>query len=120
GAYACGVIAIFYLAVQRSRGIDHMNNRIWPWSFALLNIGMLGMVGALLISGIAQAFYERAQGGSTLQAFVVAQENPWFVMGMYARLGFGLMFASGYFLLVYDLLTAGRKRPVPAGNLASA
>lgn len=108
GAYACGVIAMFYLAVQRAHGITHMNSRLWPWSFSLLNLGMLGMVGALLISGIAQAFYERAQGGSTLQAFVVAQENPWFVMGMYARLGFGVMFAAGYFVMMYDLATAGR------------
>ena len=82
----------------------------WKWSFALLNIGMVGMVGALLVSGIAQAFYERAMGGSTLQAFIAAQSNVWFVQGMYARLVFGLVFSAGYVVLVYDLLTIGRRR----------
>ena len=120
GAYACGVIAIFYLAVQRTHNIQHFDSRRWLWAFVLLNLGILGMVGGLLISGIAQAFYERAQGGSTLQAFVVAQENPWFVMGMYARLGFGLMFTAGYFMLVYDLLTAKQREPELNAEMASA
>ena len=120
GAYACGVIAIFYLAVQRTHGIQHFDSKRWLWGFVLLNLGILGMVGGLLISGIAQAFYERAQGGSTLQAFVVAQENPWFVMGMWARLGFGLMFTAGYFMLIYDLLTAKQREPELNAEKASA
>ena len=116
GAYACGVIAVMYLAVQRVRGVQHLDNAAWKWSFALLNIGLLGMVGGLLVSGIAQAFLERAMGGSTLQAFVVAQDNPWFVMGMYARLGFGVVFAAGYVVLVWDLLTAGKRAPLPVAT----
>lgn len=121
GAYASGIIAIFYLAVQKRRNIEMYDGHAWRWSFAFLNIGMLGMVGALLISGIAQAFYGRALGGSTLQAFIVAQGNPWFVMGMYARLAFGFMFAAGYVILVYDLLTAGkRKMAINNAELASA
>ncbi|MDE2149906.1 MAG: cbb3-type cytochrome c oxidase subunit I [Gammaproteobacteria bacterium] len=120
GAYACGVIAVFYLAVQKVRGAQSLDNRAWKWSFGLLNFGLVGMVGALLIAGIAQAFYERAMGGSTLQAFVIAQENPWFVSGMYARLGFGVVFAIGYFTLLYDLLTAGRCAAVGAATQPAA
>lgn len=117
GAYACGVIAILYLAKQKVGGVANLDGHAWRWSFGLLNFGMIGMVGGLLISGIAQAFYERAMGGSTLQAFMTGQENPWFVSGMYARAGFGLVFAAGYVMLVYDLLT--RAKPV-AGLAARA
>ncbi|HEY5897322.1 MAG TPA: hypothetical protein VIV54_07140, partial [Burkholderiales bacterium] len=66
--------------------------------------------GALLMSGMAQAFYERAIGGSTLQAFIEAQSNPWFVQGMAVRLAFGFVFAAGYVCLVYDLLTMWRRK----------
>jgi nitric oxide reductase subunit B len=112
GAYACGVIAVIYLALQKSRNIDEVQGTAWKWSFALLNIGMLGMVGALLVAGMAQAFYERAMGGSTLHAFMEAQRNPWFVQGIVVRLAFGFVFAAGYALLIYDLLTIGKRRTV--------
>ncbi|HET7651331.1 MAG TPA: cbb3-type cytochrome c oxidase subunit I [Gammaproteobacteria bacterium] len=120
GAYACGVIAVFYLAAQRSRGLNMVDNRSWKWGFGLLNFGMVGMVGALLIAGIAQAFFERAEGGSTLQAFVVAQSNPWFEMGMYSRLAFGFIFAAGYTVLMYDLLTVGKRAPAVAAQSVAA
>lgn len=110
GAYACGVLSVVYLAVQKARGGAEPAGSAWKWAFALLNIGMLGMVGALLMSGMAQAFYERAIGGSTLQAFIEAQSNPWFVQGMAVRLAFGFVFAAGYVCLVYDLLTMWRRK----------
>ncbi|HET7362957.1 MAG TPA: cbb3-type cytochrome c oxidase subunit I [Burkholderiales bacterium] len=111
GAYSCGVISVIYLALQKARSLEEMNGAAWRWPFALLNLGMVGMVGALLVSGIAQAFFERAIGGSTLQAFIDAQSNPWFVQGIVMRLAFGLVFAAGYVLLMYDLLTVGRRAP---------
>jgi nitric oxide reductase subunit B len=110
GAYACGVLSVVYLALQKARGMSEVNGTRWRWPFALLNLGMIGMVGGLLISGIAQAFYERAIGGSTIQAFIDAQSNVWFLQGMNARLVFGVMFAIGYVVLVYDLLTLGKRR----------
>jgi len=58
---------------------------------------------------MAQAFFERAIGGSTLDAFIAGQENPWFKLGMYSRFGFGLMFAAGYLVLVWNLLALGRR-----------
>lgn len=120
GAYGCGVIAIIYLVLQRTREAQRLESRAWKWGFGLLNFGLLGMVGGLLIAGIAQAIYERAEGGSTLQAFVVASESPWFQSGMYARLGFGVVFALGYLALVYDLLTIGKRVPVGASQVAAA
>ncbi len=114
GAYGCGVIAIMYLILQRTRNAEHFDSRAWKWSFGLLNLGLVGMVGGLLIAGITQAIYERAEGGSTLQAFVVASEHPWFRSAMYARFIFGLVFALGYLALVYDLLAIGRRATVTA------
>lgn len=114
GAYGCGVIAIMYLILQRTRNAEHFDSRAWKWGFGLLNLGLVGMVGGLLIAGITQAIYERAEGGSTLQGFVVASEHPWFRSAMYARFIFGLVFALGYLALVYDLLTIGRRATVTA------
>ena len=111
GAYACGVISVIYLALQKLRAAEEMNGQAWRWSFALLNIGLIGMVGALLVAGIAQAFFERAIGGSTLYAFIAAQGNQWFVQGITMRLVFGLVFAAGYAMLMYDLLFIGKRRP---------
>src|SRR5579885_3301806 len=115
GAYACGVISVIYLALEKARAIREVNGAAWRWSFALLNIGLVGMVGALLVAGIAQAFFERAIGGSTLLAFMNAQGSPWFVQGITMRLVFGLVFAAGYAVLMYDLLTIGRRRVAVSG-----
>lgn len=112
GAYACGVISVAYLVVQKVRGAQEVGGALWKWSFALLNLGLIGMVGALLVSGMTQSFVERATGGSTLQAFIAAQEDPWFVAGMTLRFVFGVVFAAGYGMLVYDLITIGRRQTV--------
>ena len=120
GAYACGILSVIYLALQKAHQIAEVNGVRWRWSFVLLNVGMIGMVGALLISGIAQAFYERAIGGSTLQAFIEGQSNPWFMQGMSARLAFGMIFAAGYVILVYDLLAFGKQKISHASVLRPA
>jgi nitric oxide reductase subunit B len=90
-----------------------LGGRAWKWGFGLLNFGMVGMVMGLLLAGMAQAFYGRAIGGSTLMAFTTASENPWFVSGMWARMLFGAVFAAGYVVLVYDLLTSPKRVSVP-------
>ena len=120
GAYACGILSVIYLALQKAHQIAEVNGVRWRWSFVLLNVGMIGMVGALLISGIAQAFYERAIGGSTLQAFIEGQSNPWFMQGMSARLAFGMIFAVGYVILIYDLLAFGKQKISHASVLRPA
>ena len=120
GAYACGILSVIYLALQKARQVTEVNSVSWKWSFSLLNAGLVGMVGALLISGIAQAFYERAIGGSTLQAFIEGQSNQWFMQGMSMRLAFGVVFAAGYVMLIYDLLTIGKQKTAPAALLRHA
>jgi nitric oxide reductase subunit B len=111
GAYVCGIIAVLYVVKQKVSGIEFLDGLAWKWAYALLNVGMIGMVMALLLSGITQAFYGRAIGGSTLMAFTTASESPWFVAGMIARTGFGIVFALGYIVLVYDLVTISARRP---------
>jgi nitric oxide reductase subunit B len=121
GAYGCGVISIVYLVLRQLRGAEVFDSRSWKWGFGLLNLGLVGMVSGLLIAGITQAVNERAQGGSTLQAFIIAAENPWFKTAMYARLSFGIVFALGYIVMVYDFLAIGKKsRAAKTVQLAAA
>lgn len=114
GAYATLVIGFIYLALQKWRGNVWMSGNLvgawkWKWALALLHIGMVGMVMALLISGYEQSQLERAIGGSTWMAYFSAQEHPWFVQGMVWRQIFGWVFAGGFLLLVWDLLTIGKR-----------
>jgi len=109
GAYGCGVLSIVYLAVQKLRQQKNLDGNLWRWTFGLLNLGIIGMTSALLVSGFSQAFVERAIGGSTHQAFMAAQDSAAFVDGMIWRFVFGLLFAAGYAMLVFDLVTLGRK-----------
>lgn len=120
GAYGCGVIGVCYLVLQKVRGVAVVNGWTWRWAFAALNVGLVGMAGVLLLSGFAQAFVERALGGSTHQAFMLAQEHPSFVAGMVSRFIFGLIFAAGYVLLVYDFLTLGRRVPARTAEAVPA
>jgi len=113
GAYVCGIIAVLYVAKQRIAGVETLAGNRWKWGYGLLNLGMVGMVMGLLLAGMAQAFFERAAGGSTLMAYTIASENPWFVSGLYARTGFGIIFALGYIMLVIDLLSAPQTAPAP-------
>ena len=75
GAYACGIISVLYLVLQKTRNLAFVDGPLWKWSFAGLNLGLVGMTGALLVAGFVQAFVERAIGGSTLNAFISGQEN---------------------------------------------
>ncbi len=116
GAYVCGVIAVLYVVKQKVSGLEFVDGRTWKWGYGLLNLGMIGMVMALLMAGMTQAFVGRAEGGSTLMAFTIASENPWFVSGMYARLAFGIIFAAGYVMLVCDMLRSHQRLPLPASH----
>ncbi|MGD8886224.1 MAG: cbb3-type cytochrome c oxidase subunit I [Gammaproteobacteria bacterium] len=115
GAYATINIAFFYLAVQKWRGNIWMSSNLagngwkWKWSLALLNLGVVGMTIAMLIAGYEQSFIERATGGSTWQAYFAAQLHPWFIQSMQWRLVFGIVTMLGVLLLVWDLVTIGRK-----------
>jgi nitric oxide reductase subunit B len=119
GAYACGIISVCYLVLQKVRGVTMLNGTAWRWAFVALNVGLIGMVGVLLISGFTQSFVERALGGSTHEAFMVGQGSPSFIAGMYARFLFGLIFAAGYVVLVYDFVTLGRRVPARAAEVVA-
>ncbi len=113
GAYATINIAVFYMAVQQWRGNPYMSGEIkgawrWKWALALLNIGVLGMTVALLVSGYDQAFIERALEGASWAGFFKAQISEWFQQGMWWRQIFGYVTAAGIVLLVWDLLTIGK------------
>jgi nitric oxide reductase subunit B len=113
GAYATICIAVFYIAVQKWRGDIYMSGDTqkawrWKWSLGLLNLGMVGMTMALLVSGYDQTFIERAQEGSTWAGYFKAQLSTWFQQGMWWRQVFGYVMALGLVLLVWDLITIGK------------
>lgn len=114
GAYATIIIAMIYVALQKLRGNVWMSSGLadngwkWKWSLALLNIGMMGMTMALLISGYEQSQIERAIGGSTWGAYFDAQRHVWFVQGMNWRMIFGWVMAAGMVIMFWDMLTIGR------------
>lgn len=119
GAYAAAVIAFFYLAAQKSRGDVWMSGNLiggwkWKWSTTLLWVGMIGMVMALLIAGYSQSQIERAIEGSTWTGYFAAQMHPSFLNAMFWRQVAGIIFALGYVLLVWDLLTIGKREARPA------
>lgn len=114
GAYATINIAMFYLAIQRTRGNVYMGSAItgawrWKWALGLTSAGIVGMTVALLISGYEQSFVERALSGSTWGAYFQAQTAKWFVQGMLWRQIWGVVMAAGIVLLIWDLLVIGRK-----------
>lgn len=115
GAYATIIIALIYMAIQRLRGDVWMSDGLrdsgwkWKWSLGLLNVGVLGMTAALLISGYEQSFVERALGGSDWAAYFKGQTQPWFIQGMYWRMIWGWVTAAGMIILFWDMLTIGRK-----------
>ncbi len=129
GAYATLVIGMMYFAVQKWRGNVWMGGDLpdagwkWKWSLILLNVGMIGMTVALLIAGYEQSHLERAIEGSTWSGYFAAQMHPWFQQSMWWRQIFGWVFATGYVLLVWDLLTIGarERRAAPShAELATA
>jgi nitric oxide reductase subunit B len=120
GAYVTITIAMIYMALQKWRGDVWMSGDLpdrgfkWKWALALTNLGMIGMTVSLLIAGYQQSFLERAVGGSTWSAFFSAQLDPWFRQAMVWRNVFGVVFALGLVLLVWDFLTIGRDERRPA------
>jgi nitric oxide reductase subunit B len=114
GAYATIIIAMMYIAVQKSRGDVFMGRDIpgawrWKWALGLSCAGVVGMTVALLISGYEQSFVERALEGSTWAGYFEAQRAKWFVQGMFWRQVWGWVTAAGVALLVWDLLVIGKQ-----------
>ena len=82
-----------------------------PWKIAYVGmvIGIFGMVASLTVAGFAQTMIERATLGSTWEAYIQAQMHPWMEEAYKWRLLFDVIFFLSYLVLLYDLLTAGKR-----------
>ncbi|MFN3264641.1 MAG: cbb3-type cytochrome c oxidase subunit I, partial [Aquificaceae bacterium] len=111
GAYVSANLALFYFALGKTRVKEGyiLNGTPWKIAYVGLIIGMFGMTAALTVAGFAQTMIERATLGSTWEAFMQAQMHPWMEEAFRWRLFFGVMFFLSYIILLYDLLTAGRR-----------
>ncbi|MDD4880141.1 MAG: cbb3-type cytochrome c oxidase subunit I [Gallionellaceae bacterium] len=119
GAYATMVIAFLYIALQKWRGGVYMSSNLagawkWKWAIFLLHAGLIAMVMGMLIAGYEQSQIERAIGGSDWVAYFAAQSHRWFMQGMFWRQIGGWVFASGFVLLAWDLMTIGKRETRPA------
>mgnify|MGYP000514499219 CR=1 FL=1 len=111
GAYVAANLAIFYfiLGKQRVKEGVILNGLIWRIAFVGLLIGIIGMTGSLTVAGFAQTMLERATMGSTWEAYTFTQIHPWIRSSYTWRFFFGIIFTLSYFLLLYDLLTIGKR-----------
>jgi len=116
GAYVGTVMTLVYIAVQNlgKRVQIPLNSKLWPWAWGLLVFGIIGIVASFTISGFAQTMVERAELGSTWYAYIKSYTHPWYTNTHWWRFWMGMLFLLGYVLLVWDLLTIGRKRTANA------
>ncbi len=114
GAYVATNIALIYIVLQHIRAPEGpiLDSKTWKVAYIGMIVSMVGMVGALLVAGFAQTFFERAVGGATWQDFIVTQMHPWVSIPFLWRFGFGVMFFLSYLVLVYDLVTIGKRATV--------
>ncbi|WP_456446194.1 cbb3-type cytochrome c oxidase subunit I [Oceanithermus sp.] len=118
GAYVGTVMTLVYIAVQNvgKRVQIPLNSKLWTWAWGLLVFGIIGIVASFTISGFAQTMIERAELGSTWNAFIKSYTHPWYTNTHWWRFWMGMLFLLGYVLLVWDLLTIGRKRTANAAE----
>ncbi|RLJ70962.1 nitric oxide reductase NorB subunit apoprotein [Hydrogenivirga caldilitoris] len=111
GAYVATNVALIYIALQHIRAPEGpiLDSKTWKVAYIGMIVSMVGMVGALLVAGFAQTFFERAVGGATWQDFITAQMHPWVSVPYLWRFGFGVIFFLSYLVLLYDLATIGKK-----------
>ena len=129
-----------YMAFQESRGLKEVRGTAWKWAFAGLNIGMVGMVGALLTLALLTgfmlgslnkvwpwkqtvSFYENSKG----QQVPLQQDNLWpwqfaEIGGQDAQLITALLLAGSGVLLVLLLerLAQRKQQNAAADGTASA
>jgi len=113
GAYVATNLTLLYIILQHLRAPEGpiLDGRAWRVAYIGMIISMVGMVGALLVAGFAQTFFERAVGGATWQDYITTQMHPWVRIPFLWRFGFGILFFLSYLVLIYDILTIGRKVP---------
>jgi len=119
GAYVGTVLTLVYIAVQnaRKRVVVPLDSRLWPWAYGFLIFSIIGVVASFTISGFAQTMIERAELGSTWNAYITSYTHPWYTNTHWWRFWMGMLFLGAYVALVWDLLTIGRK---PAAAVEAA
>ncbi len=108
GAYATILIGMIYVGIQGAYGLERMKATFKSkMGIFLVTFGVMGMTIALTIAGYEQVLIERAELGTTWNAFFVAQELPWYVQAQQWRMIMGVTTFVGFIYLVWDLLTIG-------------
>jgi len=111
GAYVAILLGMAYMLAQGKYGLEKMKmTKAGWWAISLITGGVLLMSISLTLSAYTQTMIERGEFGATWEGYFIAQNATWFVQGMGWRLVSGLAVVAGYVLLVYDLLTIGKKQ----------
>jgi nitric oxide reductase subunit B len=119
GTFGMLGIASAYYAVPLLRGVKSFDQRLGRVAFWLVLTGMLGIAFAFAIGGTIQVFLYRSMGLNWFGGEVFPAMQFYKVLIPI----FGLVFAVGTGLLVYDLLTLGLRQPsavVPEPRLHAA
>ena len=113
GTFGMLGLAAAYYAVPLMRGVESFDQRLGKLSFWLVFTGMLGLAFAFAIGGTVQVFVYRTLGLDWFGGDVSSAMQ-------FAKIQvpvFGLIFTIGVGLLVFDLLTIGRRAPIAATPL---
>ncbi|MCE9598294.1 MAG: cbb3-type cytochrome c oxidase subunit I [Spirochaetia bacterium] len=102
GAYAMIVLAIITYSMPMMTGRKLWNNMPGLLAFWLTNIGMVGMVGAFAVAGIAQVYLERKMG----MDFLAVQRE--ISVHFIALLCSATLFTTGVILFIYNFVKSGQ------------
>jgi nitric oxide reductase subunit B len=109
GAYALLNLTIFYYAFPRLHGVERFRTNLGHLGFWITLISMSVMGLAFGVAGVIQSYVERVFGLGFMTA--QAQMQLWFKVVIVA----GLCFAVGLGIIIYDLLSMGRRARAESG-----
>jgi nitric oxide reductase subunit B len=110
GTFGMLALSAAYYAVPLMRGIRDFDQRLGKLGFWMVFTGMLGLGFAFAIGGTIQVFVYRTLG---LDWFGGDVSNAMHIAKVQVPI-FGLIFATGAGLVVFDLLTLGHRARNPA------
>src|SRR5690606_11067901 len=110
GTFGMLGLAAAYHAVPVMRGSAGFDQRLGRLAFWLVFTGMLGIGFAFAIGGTVQVFLYRTLGLDWFGGDIA----PAMLFAKLLLPVFGIVFAIGVALLVYDLITLGLRAPLPA------
>jgi len=116
GTFGMLGLAAAYYAVPIMRGLAAFDQRPGRLAFWLVFTGMLGLGFVFAIGGTVQVFVYRTLGLDWFSGDVA----PAMQFAKVSVPVFGMVFASGVGVLVYDLLTMGLRAPAASGDEAAA